>query len=197
MLYLFLGLKISSFRGCRFERRQLFPPQLQMTMSAETTLSAHYINPHLRNATGLSIFFQPPLDSPPFFPCLLYVIPQIQQLFFSFLSFFLCVFAPVCSLLGSLFLHPPLLLLLSLFLPVSVHPCHKNELNLSPLVQTTMEWGRLLENKSAFRPFWGCGEGKGGEGCAESRLGTADEEQVGWQSGGCTRLLTCRLHSAG
>lgn len=56
-----------------------------------------------------------------------------------------------------------------------------------------MEWGRLLENKSAFRPFWGCGEGKGGEGCAESRLGTADEEQVGWQSGGCTRLLTCRI----
>lgn len=107
MLYLFLGLKISSFRGCRFERRQLFPPQLQMTMSAETTLSAHYINPHLRNATGLSIFFQPPLDSPPFFPCLLYVIPQIQQLFFSFLSFFcVCSLLFVPSWAVSFFIHP-------------------------------------------------------------------------------------------
>ncbi len=109
MSYLFLGLKISSFQGCWFERRQLFPPKLQMTMSAETTLLAHHINPHLRNANGLSIFFQPPLDSPPFLPCLLYVIPRIQQLFFLVFIFFCvhCLFPPGQSLSSSTPPPPP------------------------------------------------------------------------------------------
>lgn len=124
-----------------------------MTTSAETAISAHHINPHLENTNGLSIFLEPP--SAPH----LCVIPRIQQLFFP--SPFLCLlFVPSWA---KLFLQPPLLLVVSLF-PVSVNPCHKNELNLSPLVQTTMEWGSLLENKSAFRPFWGCGEGVGGWG---------------------------------
>lgn len=88
-------------------------------------------------------------------------IPRIQQLFFSpFFSFFcVCLFPPGQN---SFFTRPCFLCSLSISsFPVSVNPCHKNELNLSPLVQTTMEWGSLLENKSAFRPFWGCGEGRG------------------------------------
>lgn len=114
----------------------------------------------------------------------------------SFLSPFFLLLV-VCSLLGSVFLHPPHLpLFLPLSTPLSVLPCHKNELNLSPLVQTTIDgsrkWGGvMLENKSACRPFWGSRVGGGHRGMGPR----VDEEQVGWRSGGRARLLTCHLHS--
>lgn len=110
-------------------------------MSSETELrwlSAQHINPLLPKTIALSIFLQEaparPLPHP-----FSHAIPPIQQVFLS--PFFLLLV--ICSLLGSVFLHPPHL---PLFLPLStllsVLPCHKNELNLSPLVQTTIDGSR-------------------------------------------------------